>query len=154
MRDNIIRSVWVATLGFVFTANSGSWVTVWSSLKQHDRICHGEDPRMSIDHKFNQILLIPSLISSTVIGQTGVIQDRLHRPQSHSSLLYRVQMIFESSGHAGDQVNVVVHTAAHTAVHQRTNGWLLGTRIKEILCFVVAVHRAPGESILRGQRCL
>lgn len=58
-------------------------------------------------------------------------------------------MIFESSGHAGDQVNVVVHTAAHTAVHQRANGWLLGTRIKEILCFVVAVHRAPGESILK-----
>lgn len=58
-------------------------------------------------------------------------------------------MVFESPGHAGDQVNVVVHTAAHTAVHQRAHGWLLGARIKEVLCFVVAVHRAPGESILR-----
>lgn len=83
-----------------------------------------------------------------------MIQGRLYRPQSHSSLLYRVQMLFESSGHAGDQVNVIVHTAAHTAVHQRADGWLLGTRIKEILCFVIAVHRAPGESILRGQRGL
>lgn len=81
-----------------------------------------------------------------------MIQDMLNGPQSHSSLLYRVQIIFESSAHAGDQVNVVVHTAAHTAVHQRANGRLLGTRIKEILRFVVAVHRAPGESILRGQR--
>lgn len=81
-----------------------------------------------------------------------MIQDKLYGPQSHSSLLYRVQIIFESSGHAGDQVNVVVHTAAHAAVHQWTNGWLLGTWIKEILCFVVAVHRAPGESILRRQR--
>lgn len=61
-------------------------------------------------------------------------------------------MIFEFSGHAGDQVDVVVHATAHTAVHQRANGWLLGTRIKEVLCFVVAVHRAPGESILGGKR--
>lgn len=63
-------------------------------------------------------LLIPTLTTSAVIGQTCMIQDRLYGPQSHSSLLYRVQIIFESSGHAGDQVNVVVHTAAHAAVHQ------------------------------------
>lgn len=61
-------------------------------------------------------------------------------------------MIFEFSGHAGDQVNVVVHAAAHAAVHQRANGWLLGPRVKEVLCFVAAVHGAPGESILGGQR--
>lgn len=78
---------------------------------------------------------------------------RVYGPQSHSSsLLYRVQVVFESTGHAGDQVNVVVHTAAHAALHQRADGWLLGARVKQILRFVVAVHRAPGEAVLRGQR--
>lgn len=72
--------------------------------------------------------------------------------QTRSSLLYRVQILLESSGHAGDQVDVVVHTAAHTAFHQRPNGWLLGARVKEILRLVVAVHRASGEAVLRGQR--
>lgn len=81
------------------------------------------------------------------------IQGRVYGPQSHSpSLLYRVKIVFESTGHAGDQVNVVVHTAAHAALHQRADSWLLGARVKQILCFVVAVHRAPGEAVLRGQR--
>lgn len=68
---------------------------------------------------------------------------------SGSSLLYRVQVLLESAGHAGDQVDVVVHAAAHAAVHQRANGRLLGARVEEILRLVVAVHRAPGEAILR-----
>lgn len=71
---------------------------------------------------------------------------------SRSSLLYRVQVLLESAGHAGDQVDVVVHAAAHAAVHQRANGCLLGARVEEILRLVVAVHRAPGEAILRGRR--
>lgn len=40
------------------------------------------------------------------------------RTTAYPSLLYRVQILFESSGHAGDQVNVVVHAAAHAALHQ------------------------------------
>lgn len=73
---------------------------------------------------------------------------------SRSSLLYRVQVLFESAGHAGDQVDVVVYAAAHAAVHQRPNGRLLGAGVEEILRFVVAVHGASGEAVLgqQGQR--
>lgn len=48
---------------------------------------------------------------------------------------------------------MVVYTTAHTAVHQRSNGWLLGAGVKEILCLVVAVHRASGQTVLgEGQK--
>lgn len=73
-------------------------------------------------------------------------------PSRPPSLPYRVQVLFESAGHAGDQVDVVVYAAAHAAVHQRPNGWLLGAGVEEILCFVVAVHRASGEAVLGQQR--
>lgn len=99
---------------------------------------------------------------SAVTGQTGLSWLSLccracacvtsSGSPSGSSLLYRVQVLLESAGHAGDQVDVVVHAAAHAAVHQRANGWLLGARVEEILRLVVAVHRAPGEAILRGRR--
>lgn len=75
-----------------------------------------------------------------------------HSHPSRSSLLYRVQILFESSGHAGDQVNVIVHTAAHTAFHQRSNGGLLGAGVKKILRLIVAVHRASGQTVLRGPK--
>lgn len=67
------------------------------------------------------------------------------------SLLYRVQILFDSSGHAGDQVYMVVHTATHTTLHQRLHGWLLGARVKKILGLVVAVHCASGETVLRSK---
>lgn len=74
------------------------------------------------------------------------------RLSPRTSLPYRVQVLFESAGHAGDQVDVVVYAAAHAAVHQRPNGWLLGAGVKEIFCFVVAVHGASGEAVLGQQR--
>lgn len=67
-------------------------------------------------------------------------------------LLYRVQILLESASHAGDQVNVVVHTAAHAAVHERMNSWLLCTGVKKILRLIVAVHRASRQTILRTRR--
>lgn len=65
-----------------------------------------------------------------------------------ASLPYRVQGVLESPGHAGDQVDVVVHAASHAALHQQANSRLLGSRVEQILGLVVAVHRASGETIL------
>lgn len=47
---------------------------------------------------------------------------------------------------------MVVHTAAHAAVHQRSDSRLLGARVKEIFRLVVAVHGASGEAVLGGPR--
>lgn len=47
---------------------------------------------------------------------------------------------------------MVVHTAAHAALHQRSNSWLLGAGVEEILGLIVAVHRASGQAVLRGRR--
>lgn len=44
---------------------------------------------------------------------------------------------------------MVVHAAAHAALHQRANSRLLGSGVEQILGLVVAVHRASGETILR-----
>lgn len=46
---------------------------------------------------------------------------------------------------------MVVHAAAHAALHQGSNGWLLGARVKHILRLVIAVHCASGEAVLRGR---
>lgn len=71
---------------------------------------------------------------------------------SHSSSLpYRVQRLLESPGHAWDQVYVVVHAAPHAALHQRANSRLFGSRVEQILCLVIAVHRASGQTILGAE---
>lgn len=44
---------------------------------------------------------------------------------------------------------MVVHTAAHTAVHERSDGRLLRSGVEQILRLVVAVHRASGQTVLR-----
>lgn len=50
--------------------------------------------------------------------------------------------------HAGDQVDVVVHTAAHAVLHHGPHGWLLGPRVKQVPGLVIAMHGAPGQPVL------
>ena len=67
------------------------------------------------------------------------------------SLRDSVQVVPEPAGHAGHQVHVVVHAAAHAAVHQGPHSGLLGPRVKQVLGFVAAVHRTPGQAVLDTQ---
>lgn len=73
---------------------------------------------------------------------------------SPSSLRYRVQVVFEFACHARDEVDVVVHTAAYTAVHQGAYRWLLSPRVEQVLSLGIAVHGTPAKTILKRVKSL
>lgn len=76
----------------------------------------------------------------------------MFKTSTPSLLPYRVQCLFESPGHAGDQVDVVVYAAAHAALHQCANRRLLGSRVKQILGLVIAMHCTSLETILKTRK--
>ncbi len=77
-----------------------------------------------------------------------VHKNHLIQPRPQASLRYWVQAVLQFVSHAGQQVQVFIHTAAHTAVHQRPHGRLLRPGVKQILGLVVTVHCTPRETIL------
>lgn len=68
------------------------------------------------------------------------------------SLWYRLQVLLQSVCHAGQQVEVIVHTAAYTLIHKRTHGWILRPRVKQVFGFIVAVHSTSCQTILKDRQ--
>lgn len=58
----------------------------------------------------------------------------------------------DPTGHAGDQVDVVVQTSGLTAVEQRFSCGLVFAVVHQILGLIAALHRTSPQTILEGRR--
>lgn len=68
------------------------------------------------------------------------------------SLRYRVEVLLQAARHAGQQAEVIVHAAAHTLVHERAHRRLLRPGVEQVFGFIVAVHSASCQTILREKK--
>lgn len=67
------------------------------------------------------------------------------------SLWYRIEVLLEAACHTGQQAEMIVHTAAHTLIHQSAHRRLLRPRVEQVFGFIVAVHSASRETILKDK---